>query len=193
MVLLFLYGYQKPPLLDWLQNEGNIVIPYTEPLTAEVLQRYNPDLVISFGYRHIISKEVLESYPHQMINLHIAYLPWNRGSKPNFWSIWDGTPNGVTVHLIDEGMDTGDILYQEQMTFDDTITLQQSYDSLQTAIQALFRTHWQEIRQGCATATAQGGQGTVHYERDFTALSNEVPIRWDLSIGEVRALKTTLQ
>ncbi len=53
-----------------------------------------------------------------IINLHISFLPWNRGAHPNFWSFYDDTPKGVTIHLIDEGIDTGAIIYQKEITFD---------------------------------------------------------------------------
>ena len=43
----------------------------------------------------------------------MSYLPWNRGADPNFWSILEDTPKGVTIHIMDESIDTGDILYQK--------------------------------------------------------------------------------
>lgn len=50
------------------------------------------------------------------MNLHISYLPWNKGADPNFWSCIDGTPAGVTLHHIDAGVDTGDIIAQALMS-----------------------------------------------------------------------------
>ena len=44
------------------------------------------DLIISFGYKHIIKKEVISNSNIPIINLHISYLPWNKGAHLNFWS-----------------------------------------------------------------------------------------------------------
>ena len=48
-----------------------------------------------------------------LINLHISYLPYNRGSYPNYWSFKENTPNGVSIHHIDDGIDTGPVLVQK--------------------------------------------------------------------------------
>ena len=89
------------------------------------------DLVISFGYRHILSKEVIGSGNAPMVNLHSSYLPWNRGAHPNFWSFYDDTPSGVSIHLIDEGVDTGPILYQKYVDISgEDKTFSQTYKKL---------------------------------------------------------------
>jgi methionyl-tRNA formyltransferase len=108
----------------------------------------NYDFIISFGYRHIIKKEVIELFKNNnIINLHISYLPYNRGSDPNFWSIVDNTPSGVTIHLIDEKLDTGNILLQERIFFDyDIDTLESSYNKLINRITLLFLNNWELIK-----------------------------------------------
>ena len=77
----------------------------------------NIDLVISFNYRHILKKNILKKLKRPAINLHISYLPFNRGSHPNFWSFVENSPKGVTIHEIDEGLDTGPIIYQKKISF----------------------------------------------------------------------------
>jgi hypothetical protein len=86
----------------------------------------NYDLIISFGYRHIISKEIIKSVNCPIINLHISYLPYNRGAHPNFWSFYDKTPSGVTIHLVNEGIDTGPIIYQRHIIFDNNEKMRMS-------------------------------------------------------------------
>eukprot|EP00392_Amoebophrya_sp_AT5.2_P019205 g19951.t1 len=63
------------------------------------------DYCVSYGYRHIIRTPVIEGMfdRKRIINLHISYLPYNRGADPNLWSILERTPPGVTIHHIDEG------------------------------------------------------------------------------------------
>ena len=71
------------------------------------------DLIFSFGFRQIIKAEKLKIVGCPIINLHISYLPYNRGAHPSFWSFYEDTPSGVSIHLIDNGIDTGPILYQK--------------------------------------------------------------------------------
>ena len=48
------------------------------------------------------------------INLHLSYLPFNRGKNPNVWSIIESTPCGATIHKIDEKIDTGKIYVRKK-------------------------------------------------------------------------------
>lgn len=54
-----------------------------------------------------------------VLNLHISYLPWNRGANPNFWSFVENTKKGVTIHEIDEKLDKGKILLRKELEFDE--------------------------------------------------------------------------
>jgi methionyl-tRNA formyltransferase len=121
------------------------------------------DLVISFGFRHIIKKETLASSPAPIVNLHIAYLPWNRGAHPNFWSFYDSTPSGVSIHLIDEGIDTGPVLYQRYVNFSAAEnTFSATYLRLVAEIEDLFLKHLEEIVSKQFIAVPQRRKGSFH-------------------------------
>ena len=97
------------------------------------------DIAVSFGYRHILKPSVLARFKRPVINLHISYLPWNRGADPNLWSFLEKTPSGVSIHQIDEGVDTGPILAQILVDQDlKTGTLASSYEKLVAEIEILF-------------------------------------------------------
>ena len=66
----------------------------------------------------LLKKRVLNNIIIPIVNLHISYLPWNRGAHPNFWSFFDATPTGVSIHLIDKGIDTGPIIVQKKVKLD---------------------------------------------------------------------------
>jgi len=84
---------------------------------------------------------------NNIINLHISLLLWNRGAYPNVWSFLEDTPKGVTIYIIDEGVDTGSILAQKEIYIDENIeTLRSSYEKLHREIQALFREKWADIK-----------------------------------------------
>lgn len=87
----------------------------THRLTAEMVEQLAPSFVVSFNYRYLIPEEVLKLLPGKVINLHTSLLPYNRGSAPNFFSFLEDTPKGVTIHRVDSGLDTGDILCQKEL------------------------------------------------------------------------------
>lgn len=82
----------------------------------------------------------------QIFNLHISLLPYNREASPNFFSFIENTSKGVTIHQIDEGLDTGPILAQKELFFDESKeTFASSYEKLILEIQMLFKENWSSI------------------------------------------------
>ncbi len=87
-----------------------------------LIENLSPDLLVSVFFNQILGKELL-SMPPSCINIHPAYLPAYRGVSPVFWALANDEPYaGVTIHYIDDGIDTGGIIYQEEIpiTPDDT-------------------------------------------------------------------------
>ena len=126
------------------------------------------DCIISFGYRHILKQGFLDKLKCPIFNLHIAYLPYNRGAHPNFWSFYDNTPSGVTIHLIDAGIDTGPIVYQKYVNFDKgEQTFSQTYGRLVCEIEDLLISNLKDILDGNWTSKNQRGCGTFHHVRDL--------------------------
>lgn len=80
---------------------------------VKLLQRVNPDVVLVNGTR-IIKSEILNSVPAHFINIHAGITPKYRGVHGGYWSLWnnDLMNFGVTLHLVDAGVDTGTILAQ---------------------------------------------------------------------------------
>lgn len=132
----------------------------------------DPEFLISFSYRRIIREPLLSQYAGKIINLHISALPWNRGANPNYWAWRDGTPKGVTIHIVDEGLDTGPIVAQRifYMASEDH-TLQTSYDFLQDQIVLLFGAIWPSFRAGNIDQMPQSDGGSIHLEK--VALPNK--------------------
>ena len=126
------------------------------------------DCVISFGYRHILKQSTIDGFCCPVFNLHISYLPYNRGAHPNFWSFYDNTPSGVTIHLMDSGIDTGAIVKQKYVNFkesEDTFVKTQSV--LIKSIQDLFLEFLPSLLSDTWTAKKQRGEGTIHYVKDL--------------------------
>lgn len=90
-----------------------------ETKICEYLDKYDIELIALAGYMRIIGKVLLERYPNKIINIHPAYLP----AFPGAHGILDAfeakaKETGVTIHYVDEGIDTGSIIYQEKFEID---------------------------------------------------------------------------
>ncbi|HZW71203.1 MAG TPA: formyl transferase [Hanamia sp.] len=90
--------------------------------TIEILKKLNPDLIVVNGTR-IISADVLNSSPVKFLNTHTGITPKYRNVHGAYWAIVNDDMNncGVTVHLVDKGIDTGNIIFQKtiQITSED--------------------------------------------------------------------------
>lgn len=181
--ILFL-GDEQSPLLEWLNNVEELVIQTSEKITPDFINTNNVCFLVSYGYRHILRENVLELLPNSAINLHISYLPWNKGADPNFWSLVEGTPKGVTIHYLDEGVDTGDIIIQKKVNFSiEKETLSTSYEMLQTAIQDLFKENWETIKSGKCIRQKQIGKGSLHKIKDKKSLSYLLTDSWNTPLS----------
>jgi phosphoribosylglycinamide formyltransferase-1 len=80
---------------------------------ADELQRHGPDLVVCAGFMRLLGRPVLERFPHRVLNTHPALLPAFPGAHAVPDALAYGVKvTGVTVHLVDEGVDTGPVIAQ---------------------------------------------------------------------------------
>ena len=90
---------------------------------------FAPDLIVSIGFRQIFPAEIVRLPSWGCINLHGSLLPKYRGHAPINWAIIQGEKEtGVTVHYINEGVDTGDIILQEAIPIYDSDTALEVYE-----------------------------------------------------------------
>ncbi len=119
-----------------LQRNLHLVSSLNSQSTRDLLHQIQPDVVAVYGTR-IIGRKTLRSVAAPFINYHAGINPKYRGQHPAYWAIASrDCPNvGVTVHLVDEGVDTGAVIYQApvRMTEKDNITTYQ-YVQMATAL-----------------------------------------------------------
>lgn len=133
---LLLLGEKAELLIEGLEKLGYETFLTSSELSSSLAKNFS--FAISFGYRHIIKPDIINLFGDNIINLHISYLPYNRGADPNLWSFLDDTKKGVTIHRIEAGLDKGAILLQRQVEMSADETLRSSYDKLIEAIVSLF-------------------------------------------------------
>lgn len=177
-VLFLGYGPSETELVSEVFGRNVEVWHSSERLGPDMPTAF--DVVFSYGYRYILPDAVIrKSGP--IINLHISYLPFNRGAHPNYWAFADRTPHGVTIHLIDSGIDTGPILFQRRVNFSaEEDTFSRTYKRLKCEIEGLFLDHLDDLLFTPLAGRAQPPGGNYHKASD---LPNSFP-GWDTNIAE---------
>ncbi len=177
MKILFLgYNKKETSLIGFLRANGHDV--YSQKSQCKCFKNY--DLVISYGYRFIISKSEISSSKRPIINLHISYLPFNRGAHPNFWAHYEGTPSGITIHEIDLGIDTGKIIAQKEIRLCKNETLQSSQKILLNEIEKLFIKNFKMIENYTYKTFSPSDGGSFHQKKDLPEW-----VRWDMKLNEI--------
>ena len=185
--ILFLgHRSKKIKLINFLKKKKFKVSCINKPLDARSnLKIY--DLIISFGYRHIIDTKILKKCKRPIINLHISYLPFNKGAHPNFWSFIEGTPSGVTIHEINSGIDTGNIIFQKFVNIDlyknKSLTFNKIYEKLLFEIENLFLQNFDNIMNKKYISYKQNEIGTFHTKNQ---LPKAFIKSWDQNILKVK-------
>lgn len=120
-------GELSPTPVKELAQELNIPVLTPSRMKDEaLLERLNSeraDFFVVVAYGKILPKEILDMPKFGCINIHASLLPEYRGAAPIQWSIIDGKKKtGITTMLMDEGLDTGDILKQYELPISDNET-----------------------------------------------------------------------
>jgi len=181
MNILYL-GYPESSVHLFLKTKGT-VYQTLEKISFDISQF---DWVISYGYSHIIKQDIIDEAKNPIINLHISYLPFNRGADPNFWSWLENTPKGVTIHQIDKGLDTGGIFIQKEIKFKGDETLSSSYNILRKEIEDLFIENFDSITKGIILPRKQEGKGTYHSRKNLEPYKYLLTQGWDTTVKQIK-------
>ncbi|MCR4806382.1 MAG: methionyl-tRNA formyltransferase [Lachnospiraceae bacterium] len=113
------------------------------------LREYGADIFVVAAYGKILSKEILEIPRYGCINTHASLLPKYRGAAPIQWAIADGEKEtGVSIMQMDEGLDTGDILYVGKVDITSEETGESLFNKLEETGKTLIVEALNRIEQG---------------------------------------------
>ncbi len=108
-----------PPVKELALSRG---VPVLQPVKlrtppfSEELRKFNPDVCVVTAYGRILPKDILELPPMGCVNVHASLLPRFRGAAPIQWAIAHGdTETGVSLMVMDEGLDTGPVLAMKRL------------------------------------------------------------------------------
>lgn len=128
--------------IEWIFHDRE-----EEKTLIDRLKKLNVDMGISWSYSQLISKELIQCFPKGIVNMHGGLLPKYRGANVLNWAIINGEyETGVTLHYIDEKIDTGNIIVQRSVPIllDDTaLTLR---EKLEKCAVNLFEDTWDNIK-----------------------------------------------
>ena len=124
------FDTQDPVLKKWADRLKIPFLPTENVNSAEfiaLIDGYKPDLLVSMSFNQILKKDIIAYAPKGFINCHAGALPFYRGRNPLNWVLINGENTfGITVHYVDEGIDTGDIIEQKHFP----ISTHDTYSSL---------------------------------------------------------------
>lgn len=107
------------------------------------------DSIVSNAYSMIIRPCILKMCDYNAINIHWSLLPYNRGPNPVQWALIKGeSKTGVSIHYIDDGLDTGDIIATSEVTIQDDDTWVTLSEKLYLTSELLIKLTMQELFNG---------------------------------------------
>jgi methionyl-tRNA formyltransferase len=144
-----------------------------QPEVIAKIKSWKADIAVSAFWTYIFKDEFISMFPKGVINFHPGYLPFCRGKNPNVWPIVKNCPGGVTLHYVDKGIDTGDIIARRQIPVDAVDTGGSYYDKTLKEIVTLFKETWPKIAKGQAERIPQGSlneEPSHHFGKDIDAI-----------------------
>lgn len=182
------YATGREQLRDLLSLLGDEVISYSGIVTADLVNELQVDWIISDRNGYILSEEVLSVVEGRALNSHPSLLPWCRGWQPIFFSLLSGLDVGVSIHLIDEGLDTGLIAYQQHVDTVEKDTLKTIHARCRLQILTGWVSILPHLRERVIEAFPQSGSGSYYSRAQFNTSFARLPKGWDTTVEELRSL-----
>ena len=180
--ILFL-GYKKnqTKIIKFLKKNFYVHELGNKILTKKILKN-NYSMIVSFGYNKLIKKSILKLISCPIYNIHISYLPYNKGAHPNFWSFVDKTPHGVSIHKINEKIDDGEIIFRKKIKFLNLKkhSFRSTYEILIFHAEKLFIKEFLNILKLNFKNIRPKSNGSIHYKSDLPKSLKS----WDVNILE---------
>lgn len=185
----FYEGWYVPPEYDVRTKAFQHYLPLYEPDPqklnspefVEVIRKSKPDYVISGYYSKIFKKQILSLPPYGCINIHPTGLPRYRGLSPYFTHMLFGdTRNYITMHWLNPGVDTGDIIAQASVDVLPEDTGFTCGHRLTEAGAAMFCENWPLVKENRAP----------HIKQDESQASN---FNFSWAIAEINWSQSNLQ
>jgi methionyl-tRNA formyltransferase len=142
------------------------------PYCLDKIKKLKPDIALSMWFGYILKPEFIRLFPSGCINLHNSYLPLNRGKYPHVWAIYENSKYGVSIHYVDENIDTGGILARKEIKIKPTDIAGTLYDRSLKKIVKLFFLFWPRFKENKIKAIKQNNKiATSHFAKNVEELN----------------------
>lgn len=140
-----------------------------EERSVKMIQVFEATTVVLLWWPKIVHQ--INKIGINVINTHPSYLPYNRGKHPYYWSIVDGTPFGATIHRVDDGIDTGTILWRTEVKLTPRDTGETAYNKAVSATRFLLSENYDNIVNESFPAGVKqdDGKATYHHSSELEA------------------------
>lgn len=158
-----------------------------------LLVDYDTDYIFGIHFPYIISEQLLSIPKVGFLNLHPAYLPYNKGWHTPSWAIIDKTKYGATLHFMSKDLDAGDIVAQKEIEVKPDLTANELYKGVLETEEQLFKEYFSSLLTLKPNRVKQSENGTSYSKKDLAKiqkidLDNKIlPIEL---IDKLRALTT---
>ena len=179
-----------------LCEQGFEVIVSPDPYDADSVDEFSPDIILSSGYDRLLRPKTIQKYSQRIINLHAAYLPWARGIGTTLFATILRYPYGVSVHFINEGLDTGNLIARKIVQTEQDDTLRTFYSKLLSATEDLFFESFPKIVSGQTNGVPQEELGEINTNRSrlqFESVMDICPNGYDTLIADLEKLRDSLE
>ena len=149
---------------------------------VEEIKVLNPDLIISAYYRKIFPQELIEIPFLGILNIHPSMLPYYRGPVPTAWAILNNESEfGITIHKVDTGIDTGDILLQSRHDIGADETGYELYLRAMTLGARLLIENFDKIITSQVQPVSQARGGSY-----YGKLESKISLNWKQSAQQIK-------
>ncbi len=174
-----------PPVKKFASNNRIMVlqpINIKDPLFFDRLSNTMPELLVVVAYGKILPAQILKLPSHGCINVHASLLPKYRGAAPIQWAIINGEKKtGITTMLMDEGLDTGNMLLQEETEIHDDDNAETLSKRLAELGASLLVKTIKGLKDGSIKPTPQAG--TPSYAASFK--KEDGRLNWSKTAKEI--------
>jgi len=183
-------------LIDIAGLDNNYIFSgnaFKEPENIEKLKNLELDYIFGIHFPYIIPKEVLEIPKVGFLNLHPAFLPYNKGWHTPSWAILDNTLFGATLHFMTVALDEGDIIHQRQLDVLPQDTANTLYDRVLKLEEEVFYEAYENLITLKPKRIIQDTIGTSHVKRDLHQIQQidlSINHNPEMLINKLRALTT---
>jgi methionyl-tRNA formyltransferase len=177
---------------DFVVTARQCGIPAFEPSSPNLPEfvhamcALEPDLFVAVGYLNVLRESILTVPRLLSVNFHASLLPAYRGKHPIFWALRNGERwSGMSVHVMDRGLDTGDILYQVKVRTRRDDTVAALYDRIIERSMWLAGRLVEDAAQGRLSPGPQPEESASYYS---SVSAEDFRLDWSLGAERLRRM-----